>query len=276
MLAASANAEPGSVSFRESCAKRFKDPSRPLVVDFGCGLGVSLLGLASIGREEAKTNSKDSPESYLGKLIDFSSCNFMGADLNPATIRYGSGIAKRLNLTDTLQFLHLSSDALLDQITHDYPGRIALLLIQFPTPYRLSTGNETGNMQLPSGPDDPSFMVSGRIMQRIAELLRRSGGYLLLQTNCEDVAVTLRDRAQNTGLDCCASEQSRGANSRRRPSEVRLPERTMEWIRLGGRRAIGEEWFADPLLPNRCATETEIACELQGTPVHRCLMRRNR
>ncbi len=30
----------------------FEDPSRPLVVDVGCGMGVSLLGLASLPHDD--------------------------------------------------------------------------------------------------------------------------------------------------------------------------------------------------------------------------------
>ena len=38
------------------------------------------------------------------------------------------------------------------------------------------------------------------------------------------------------------------------PRYQRTPQRTQEWIRLG------------------CATETEASCEVNETPVHRCLL----
>jgi hypothetical protein len=34
----------------------------------------------------------------------------------------------------------------------------------------------------------------------------------------------------------------------------------------GGERAIGPEWSSVSLLPARCTTETEVACELENTP----------
>lgn len=90
-----------------------------------------------------------------------------------------------------------------------------------------------------------------------------------MQTNCEDVAVALRDRASDVGLISVPAIHPVTS-----PAEQgRLPERTIEWIRNGGERAVGPEWSTEPLLPERCATETEVACEIQGTPVHRCLFK---
>ena len=113
------------------------------------------------------------------------------------------------------------------------------------------------------------FMVSTALMGKIVKLLKKGNGHgqLIVQTNCEDVAVFLRDRALDFGLLSIPAQVSVESPS----SEGRLPERTAEWVRLGGERAIGPEWFAEPVLPDRCATETEVACQIQGTPIHRCV-----
>jgi hypothetical protein len=51
----------------------FADVARPLVIDIGCGFGVSLLGLAM----SSCTSGSDS-----GSNIDLSQCNFLGCDLS--------------------------------------------------------------------------------------------------------------------------------------------------------------------------------------------------
>lgn len=251
--------------------KQFEDTSRPLVADIGCGLGVSLLGLAS---HETDDGSTEAPP-----LVDWSKCNFLGGDLSEATVRFANTIAKRWNLSNKLQYAQMSADNFLADLSH-YPGPISLIMIQFPTPWRLKA--DKGNSQLPSGPDDDNFMVSKALMAKIAEVLRQqqktksgSGGecYFLLQTNCEDVALVLRDRAKQAGMTVVPSLQPVMTSSV--DDGLRIPERTIEWLKMrqDNQRAVGDEWSKVPLLPSKCATETEVACNIQGSPVHRCLFK---
>ena len=240
---------------------RLEDPNRQLVVDIGCGLGVSLLGLASLSPD-----SKSAADSLLGGL-NWSECNFFGGDLSNVLIGYGRGIASRWELDERLQYGILSADDLLESLKI-YPGRIALLMIQFPTPYKISNKND-GNSQLPESPDD-GFMVSSAIVHKISNIVQASGAYLLLQTNCEDVAVTLCDQFSKNGLQVVPSSNPVLLP---RDGTGRLPQRTKEWVQLGGARAVGPGWSADPILPDHCATETEAACTIQGTPIHRCLLK---
>jgi SAM-dependent methyltransferase len=241
---------------------KYSDTSRPLIVDIGCGLGVSLLGLATL---ESAGRAREASE-ILGEVA-IGDCNYLGGDLSGLTIRFGQGIATRWNLQERLQYTYASAEDLLDQIDALYPGPVALILIQFPTPYRL-TKKEGGNTQLPTDLNS-GFMASEGVMRQTAKLLRKSGGgHLLLQSNCEDVAVTMRNVATNVGMTCI--DAVRPVTSL--DDCGRLPQRTQEWIRLGGERAIGPEWSSVSLLPARCTTETEVACELENTPIHRCLM----
>jgi SAM-dependent methyltransferase len=249
---------------------QFQDPTRPLIIDVGCGLGVSLIGLASQSNDKEPVHPSDT--SVIFQDIDLTQCNYLGGDLNEATVRFANTISSRWNLSGKLQFIQASAEDMLDQIEHhsNYPGGLSLVLIHFPSPWRLKKGN--GNSQLPTGPDD-GFMVSATLMEKISQLLKKNrrarSSYLLMQTNCEDVAVALRDRASDVGLISVPAIHPVTS-----PAEQgRLPERTIEWIRNGGERAVGQEWSTEPLLPERCATETEVACEIQGTPVHRCLFK---
>ena len=55
--------------------------------------------------------------------------------------------------------------------------------------------------------------------------------------------------------------------------DIRTPKRTTDWISCGGERAEGEGWSTQPILPRIGRTETEVACMMNGTPVHRCRLR---
>lgn len=247
---------------------QFDDPTLPLVIDVGCGLGVSLIGLASHSKSDDYVAAPSDLSSSLHD-VDLTKCNYLGGDLNEATVRFANSITSRWNLTDRLHFIQASAEDMLDQMEEsNYPGELSLVLIQFPSPWRIKKKGQ-GNTQLPTGPED-GFMVSPSLMKKISKLLHsnKKSNYLLLQTNCEDVAVALCDRARDIGLVSVSAVHPVTSPA---VHGGRLTERTMEWIRLGGERAIGPEWSAKPILPERCSTETEVACEIQGTPVHRCL-----
>ncbi|KAL3927841.1 MAG: hypothetical protein SGBAC_012911 [Bacillariaceae sp.] len=217
--------------------------------------------------------------------LDWSNCNYLGGDLSEATVRFATTIANRWELSNKLQYAQMSADDLLDDVIR-YPGPVSLVMIQFPSPWRLKKnekGGGGGNSQLPLGPDDDNFMVSKSLMAKIAEILQQSknnsGGenccYFLLQTNCEDVALVLRDRAKEFGLTSVPSLKQVAANPE--TEGLRIPERTLEWLKLSKddevKRAVGPEWSRIPFLPPKCAAETEVACTIQGSPVHRCLFK---
>lgn len=233
----------------------FQDNKLPLILDIGCGMGVSLLGLAS-------TSEKGS--ASLGGL-DFQGCNFLGADLSQLPIGYAKGISRRWGLDDRLQYMWASAEECLD-LVDDYRANVALVMIQFPTPYRLHDRNADGNSQLPSG-QESGFMVSTRVLLQVKRILSKSGGKLLLQSNCEDVAVSMRQVAEKVGMRAMELPQEVvGFDDQQQTL------RNLEWIKQGGDRAIGSGWSAIALLPSRGTTETEVSCELQGTPIHRCLL----
>jgi SAM-dependent methyltransferase len=241
----------------------FDDVTRPLILDLGCGFGISLIGLASL--EQTADQSS----------FDWSACNFIGVDLSSLSVQYAKSIARRWNLGGRLAFVVGSSDRLLEQVK-TYPGSVRRLLIQFPTPFRLPpsvNGSVTepsyngGNSQLPKSVSD-GFMVTPHLLRQAFQVLRCSSGELLLQSNCEDVAIWMRRVAcREAGfvvrdVGCCVDTSITG-----RPTK-----RTLDWVAMGGERAIGAGWCSQPILPPIGRTETEIACMLNDTPVHRCLL----
>ena len=230
---------------------QFHSSTRPLVVDIGCGMGVSLIGLASL--------NATSEEPLLG--IDWNQCNYVGCDLNQILIGFARGIVKQWHLGDRVQFTVLSGQDLLESI----PYNVSLIMIQFPSPF-LFEGKESGNQQLPSDAM-VSFMVNEVLLRTAAQLLQRSQGKLLLHSNCEDVAVAMRDLAVKIGMKYVHIPDSVAEFDH---SSMDL--RTQVWIEQGGKRAIGSGWSRVPLLPRRGISETEAARELNGSPIHRCLL----
>jgi tRNA G46 methylase TrmB len=234
----------------------FCDPHRPLVIDVGCGMGLSLLGLASLD---------DSHE--------WQNCNLLGVDLSSLAIGYARGLAHRWGLVSTLHFADDSAEHLLEAVLQSYPGPVRQVLIQFPTPYRLLPANGDddykGNTQLPKNTAD-GFMVSSGLLKQVASVLRKSRGTLLLQSNCEDVAVYMYQAAvQDANMKGVLSENPR------RSMLSETTQRTQTWLAQQGTkvdRACGPVWCDAPVLPKVCRTETEVCCTLNKTPVHRCLL----
>ena len=72
-------------------AKIFHDPSKPIVVDVGSGLGASLLNLSALTDKHAANVNSGVDELHM----DWSDFNYVGADLNQAIVNFGNGIVSR-------------------------------------------------------------------------------------------------------------------------------------------------------------------------------------
>ena len=218
----------------------FKDPSLPLVLDVGCGFGTTIIGLAQRWLSEPE-NAGDL-WGQAGKLD--SKCNFLGCDLSKHAIGYAKGVTKRLStktsdeekakyrrMRSRVSFLCMSGEDLLRAVLAWYPGPIFLILIQFPTPYKLMStldkgtedeaksvkssvksasqdvrvdkrlggagdgGSGDGNTQLPS--IDKGFMVSQELADLVGMATSKAGtGRVFVQSNVEDVAMAMSDRIE--------------------------------------------------------------------------------
>jgi len=270
----------------------FEDASRPLVIDIGTGMGVSLLGLASttdqIGKDSSslmlgENNRNDDTDESQTDPLKWSDCNFIGVDLGALGIGYGQGIANRWNLQSRLHFVVDTAESFF-QALHLYPGEIRCCMIQFPTPFRLQTNKDGGNCQLPKSKFD-GFMVTKELLELIQFNLHPKRGKLLLQSNCEDVAVWMRNLAcQTVGFiainDIDNHDDDNNIVTSYTDKEIdvsssqeRIPQRTLNYVAMGGERATGRGWFQRGILHSKGATETEVACGINGTPLHRCLLK---
>jgi SAM-dependent methyltransferase len=294
----------GDQSNRIQWSTLFDDPTRPLVVDIGCGMGISVLGLASL--EVPPEQDQDDISGCYDAPFPWHACNFVGVDLSSLSIHYAQGIAQRWNIQGRVAFLVDEAELLLDQLP-SYPGAVTRVLIQFPTPYRLPSSLDfdsyelsdtslvaakiqeprRGNSQLPANVRNGGFMVTTTLLQKAKELLQRdvatnvgngcelSPGDLILQSNCEDVAVFMRNIACDEAGFVVSTVSVGRHDAVRSTSTTSLQptQRTLNWISMGGDRATGPGWWTRPILPPTGRTETEVACILHGTPVHRCVLR---
>jgi len=250
-------------------AEMYTDPSRPLIIDMGCGMGVSLLGLAS------SQSTKQLPSINHSELqINWIEHNFLGVDLSRLAIGNARGACRRFGLSSDLHFVVDSAENCLRHISESYPGDVALSMIQFPTPYKFQYENEEVspsvakrgfNSQLPSSASD-NFMVSENLVKQICNMLSENNGKLLIQSNCEDVSVYMRNLARKVGFRSIPFTDS--------VKELDpVTERAKKWVECGGERPIGKYWSANSLLPQKGRTETEVACSIDNKPVHRCLLK---
>jgi len=250
----------------------FKDPSLPLVVDIGCGMGVSILGLSSLEETDEGKHC-----SLLN--LDWDKCNFLGADLSVLGINFASSITARWNLHSNVHFAVGAAEDIMDQVAKTYPGSVELCMIQFPTPFRFNDNPDEGmpsvvnqgNQQLPTDAFS-GFMVTQGLLESARDALNNESGRLLLQSNVEDVAVFMNKLASDAMFEPL---QARKSVEKIEEGNDGMPQRTQKWISLGGERAEGPIWSTETFFPStKGATETEVACLLNGTPVHRVLLKK--
>jgi len=275
----------------------FSDPSLPLVIDIGCGLGVSLLGMTSLSYSQ--------------------SFNRLGCDLSTRSVRFAAAFAERWNISTHCAFVEAEALALLTDVQKNYPGRVAWISINFPSPYSITelinVSQSVGNKQLPNL---ESFMVSDALVEKSIELLQKSHSHnrfltncLYFQTNVEDVGITVQDMinravstdpntyfpCQDTVANCFLTsvtnistiihnEADRCGYTADTPlwsdfspefSDSSLVKRQRVWISSGSatRRACGPGWLSEGVLPICSQTETEVSCNEECKPIYRLIYR---
>ncbi len=255
----------------------FDVPDADLIIDIGCGMGVSLLNAATLGRDE---NFYYEHTEATGD-IHWHLSNYAGTDLNQMMVRYANSMASRLDGKKYLQFFNLSADEFLSEIISTYRGKISLVMLQFPSPYRLDMDDVvTGNSQLPSSARE-GFMVSDSLLHKIAQVLELNGGSgkLFFQTKCEDVAVYVKNLAIFTGqLECIpCNDPVLDIDVVYDKSQNGRPKRVEQWLSsappFGPERAEGSIWSSSELLPSFARSETEVASQNDGAFLHRCMFK---
>jgi len=235
--------------------------AKPLILDLGCGFGVGNLGLACADGD----------------------WQILAVDASAHCIGYAQSLARRWRLPpERLHFAHCGAMAALNAVTEGYPGSVQWILVNFPTPYAAVGDEESGNSHLPRSANSTDFMANGDLLAAArACLLARGdgGGALLVQSQCEDVAVTLRTRAEASGWVADIMSDIHGDGSVEEPSsqshaEQWMPRRQLRWrTGAGSALAEGPGWLRASPLPPIAATETERFYEQSGLPVYRVVLR---
>jgi hypothetical protein len=181
----------------ESPHDLFSDPSLPLVVDLGCGYGVSMLGLCQQEQQQRTTDSR---------------CfNYLGVDMSEKAVKYAAGVASRWGISDQCAFVVADALSSLEWVSAQYPGSVQWIICQFPSPPKwvLSVDNNAsggGNSQLPG---IETFIINPGVVRLAGDILARKRGDIgsarkgvfLVQTQVEDVAVMVKRLVESTRSD---------------------------------------------------------------------------
>jgi tRNA G46 methylase TrmB len=139
-------------------------PPGPLVLDLGCGMGGSAIGLA--------LNSE---------------ANVLAVDTSRACVRAARGFAKRLG--SSCRFVVAdAADALRWAATHEGP---VYVLVQFPTPFALG-GEATVRERRP-------FLLSRDVAELVTSAIGTEGA-VYVASQVEDVALASADALESAGL----------------------------------------------------------------------------
>ena len=177
--------------------RAFTDCSRPLVIDLACGFGTTILGLSCNNPMVRSNLGARDDDKEKGFILDLSGANFLGCDIDHRSLGYARGVCDRLSESGVLAkgrvaLVEGDAEAVLEAVARVYRGPTAVVLVQFPTPYRLEAlaGDErpahpSGNSQLPS---QEEFLFSPDLAQKAAALLQPTSGLLALQSNVQGTA----------------------------------------------------------------------------------------
>ena len=112
-------------------------------------------------------------------------------------------------------------------------------------------------------------MVTENLLSEVYRTLANTG-QLLIQSNCEDVAVHMMNTAvEQVGFKPLIFNDAVAMHSFDRDN---IPKRALDWQASGGERALGATWSSLSILPKYGRTETEVSCMLDRKPVHRCIL----
>ncbi|NEQ26846.1 MAG: tRNA (guanosine(46)-N7)-methyltransferase TrmB [Microcoleus sp. SIO2G3] len=135
----------------------FADPGRSLHLDIGCARGQFLLEMAA-----------QQPN-----------LNFLGLEIREPLVIQANQNRAELNLTN-LHFVFCNVSNAIAPLLETYPGQLAQVTIQFPDPWFKKRHQKRR-------------VVQPILVNQLAEFLV-SGGWVLLQSDIEEVAIEMRDR----------------------------------------------------------------------------------
>jgi SAM-dependent methyltransferase len=213
----------------------------PVLVDLGCGYGVSALGFASEARDRssgaadcAAARGEAAGPAWARELLAARPF-VLGCDLSSGAIAYAASMAERLDLGAHVRFATATAEEGLAWAVSERgaaaDGALGVL-VQFPTPFRSEddaddvdgeSADDADGAQAPAAdgyrgntqlPDREAFMLNEGLMRAAVDAVasRRAGGgsFLYVTTQVEDVAVEVRaqiERLSRGRLRALAEEE---------------------------------------------------------------------
>ncbi|GFR48896.1 hypothetical protein Agub_g10843 [Astrephomene gubernaculifera] len=142
----------------------FDDPSKPLVVDLGCGAGRYILLMAH----------RQGP----GK-------NYLGIDVHKALLDRANGWAAARRMSGHVRYLQAHAVLSAGQLLGCYPGAVELVSVQYPDPQQRRQRH----------------MVGRELVEALARVLK-PGARVYLTSDFEDTAAYMRNAFERYGGGC--------------------------------------------------------------------------
>lgn len=139
----------------------YDDPTKPLVLDIGCGYGRFLLGLSKVDATR----------------------NGLGLEIRDPIIHRANEWAKHLDLDKRVYFVRSNATVSVATMLETYPGPIELVTIQFPDPHFKKRHRKRR-------------IVQESLVTSVCEILAPSG-CLLLQSDVLGVAIDMRKKFES-------------------------------------------------------------------------------
>ncbi|EFJ45917.1 hypothetical protein VOLCADRAFT_105794 [Volvox carteri f. nagariensis] len=142
----------------------YEDPTRPLIVDLGCGAGRYIVLMA---HRKGRGN------------------NYLGVDVHKALLDRANGWAASRSLSGNVHFLQANAVISAGSLLASYPGPVELVSVQFPDPQQRRQRH----------------IVGKELVEALAQVLKpRARVYLA--SDFEDTATYMRNAFERYGREC--------------------------------------------------------------------------
>ncbi|KAK3264631.1 hypothetical protein CYMTET_13121 [Cymbomonas tetramitiformis] len=188
-------------------AEVFHDPSRPLLVDVGCGSGRFLL-----------MKAKESPDS-----------NFLGLDIRTQLTDRSSKWAEELGI-ENVAFIMANATISFNSLLDSYPGPITVVSIQYPDPHFKKRHHKRR-------------VVQAQLVEAITSTLE-PGACVFLQSDVLEVAEHMRDQFERYAAAAYSPAESLHGTPEELEGRTFLAS-SSDVEAEGGAQAVGEEKVDD-------------------------------
>lgn len=289
----------------ESWAEYFDDPTRPLVLDVGCGSGRFGLALLRAADEEAASSSPSSSSSSSSRSSPVvpgfdPPYNLLGIEIRGKLVERANAWAAQLAVDRRARFLDGNATVSLPAgLLDSYPGPLALACVQYPDPHFKERHRKRRVVQAPfavalaealaprtrkekgEGEEGGSSDGKGGGGNESSSSNESSGseklpaiGRVFLQSDVEEVASSMRAAFEGAASGAML-EPCRTAHGEPPPQPAGGGEEEAAATGGAAKKKEWASWAAAGWLPEnplRVPTEREVHTLSQGLPVYRCLL----